>query len=93
MPEAVRLYQEYGFPTLKKGGHDTKLVGYFQSATGMINQLVHLWKFADDAGRQARWAAVFANPDCMAGFAVKFRLLVMTREVKLPRAAPWGPHP
>jgi hypothetical protein len=48
MAEAVKLYQELGFPALQKGGHDENLVGYFQSDTGMINQLVHLWKFKDD---------------------------------------------
>ncbi len=41
MAEATRLYQEFGFPALQKGGHDGKLVGYFQADTGMINQLVH----------------------------------------------------
>jgi hypothetical protein len=30
MAEATKLYQEVGFPALKKGGHDKKLVGYFQ---------------------------------------------------------------
>jgi len=45
MAEAVKLYQEIGFPALQKGGQDKKLVGYFQSDTGTINQLVHLWKF------------------------------------------------
>jgi hypothetical protein len=59
----------------------------------MINQLVHLWKFEDDAGRRAHWAAVFANKDFTEGFASKFRPLVMTQEVKLLHAAPWGPHP
>jgi hypothetical protein len=49
MAEAVKLYQEIGFPALQKGGQDKKLVGYFQSDTGTINQLVHLWKFDDDA--------------------------------------------
>ena len=49
MAEATKLYQELGFPALKKGGHDSKLMGYFQGDTGMINQLVHLWKFDDDA--------------------------------------------
>src|SRR5262249_39004185 len=49
MAEATKLYQELGFPALKKGGHDKKLVGYFQADTGTINQLVHLWKFDDDA--------------------------------------------
>jgi len=38
MGEATKLYQELGFPALEKGGHDAKLVGYFQADTGMINQ-------------------------------------------------------
>ena len=62
MAEAVKLYQEFGFPALQKGGHDKNLVGYFQSDTGTINQLVHLWKFEDDAGRRAHWAAVQLPP-------------------------------
>jgi hypothetical protein len=36
--------KEIGFPALQKGGQDRKLVGYFQSDTGTINQLVHLLK-------------------------------------------------
>ena len=51
----MKLYQELGFPALQKGGHDKNLVGYFQGDTGMINQLVHLWKFDDDADRRAHW--------------------------------------
>jgi hypothetical protein len=93
MAEATKLYQELGFPALKKGGHDEKLVGYFQGDTGTINQIVHLWKFDDDADRRKHWAGVFANKDFMEGFASKFRPLVMTQEVKLLTAAPWGPHP
>jgi hypothetical protein len=42
MAEAVKLYQELGFPALQTGGQDKKLIGYFQSDTGTINQLVHL---------------------------------------------------
>ena len=56
MAEAVKLYQEFGYPALQKGGHDKHLVGYFQGDTGMINQLVHLWKFEDDADRRAEQA-------------------------------------
>ena len=93
MAEAVKLYQELGFPALHKGGHDSNLVGYFQADTGMINQLVHLWKFADDAARRAHWAAVYANKDFIEGFAPKFRQLLASQEVKLLTAAPWGPHP
>jgi hypothetical protein len=48
MAEAQKLYTELGFPALKKGGHDKNLVGYFVADTGMINQLVHIWKFKGD---------------------------------------------
>jgi len=37
----LQLYQEIGFPAPLKGGQDKKLVGYFQSDTGTINQLLH----------------------------------------------------
>jgi NIPSNAP len=93
MAEAVKLYQEIGFPALQKGGQDKKLVGYFQSDTGTINQLVHLWKFDDGADRRAHWAGLSANKDFVEGFASKFRPLLMNQEVKLLHPGPWGPHP
>jgi hypothetical protein len=52
MAEAAKLYQQLGFPALESGGYHKKLVGYFQADTGTINQLVHLWKFDDDADRR-----------------------------------------
>ena len=93
MAEATKLYQELGYPAFEKGGHAKKLIGYFQGDTGMINQIVHIWKFDDDADRRAHWAAVAENKDFNPGFTSKFRPLVMTQEVKLLTAAPWGPHP
>ena len=92
MAEAVKLYQEFGFPALQRGGQDKKLVGYFQADTGMINQLVHLWKFDDDADRRAHWQAVYANKDFVEGFASKFRPL-LNPQVKLLRRLPGGPPP
>jgi len=61
MAEAQKLYIELGFPALKNGGHDKNLLGYFVADTGMINQLVHIWKFKYDSTRRAHWAAVFAD--------------------------------
>src|SRR5437773_1532661 len=87
MGEAVKLYTELGYPALEKGGQAKKLIGYFQADTGMINQLVHLWKFDDDADRRAHWASVCANKDFVEGFAAKFRPLVASQEVKLLTAA------
>ena len=73
MGEAVELYTEFGYPALSKGGFDKKLVGYFQADTGTINQLVHMWKFDDDADRRAFWASLFSYEPFIQGFAAKFR--------------------
>ncbi len=51
MSEVVQLYQQEGWPALQK--HPTKLVGYFTGDVGAINQIIHLWKFDDDADRRA----------------------------------------
>ena len=67
-------------------------VGYFVSDVGTINQLVHLWKFDDDADRRRHWKGVFADAEFMK-FAVQFRPLVMSQEVKLLLPSAWGPHP
>lgn len=88
--EAVKIYANEGWPALQP--HKDKLVGYFTSDVGTLNQLVHLWKFDDDADRRAHWKAVFANQDFMA-FAGKLRPLIMSQENQLLNAAPWGPHP
>ena len=93
MAEGVKLYTEIGFPAMQKGGQDKKLVGYFQSDVGTINQLVHMWKFDDDADRRRHWAGLYSNPDFMNNFVPKFRPLLMSQEVKLLLPAPWGPHP
>ena len=90
LPEVVELYSKQGWPALEK--YQDKLVGYFTSDIGTLNQLTHLWKFDDDADRRRHWAAVFADDDFMA-FARQLRPLVQLQENKLLAAAPWGPHP
>ena len=94
MAEAVKLYRELGYPALQEGrprqAPDRLFPGRYRHDQPAS---LHLWKFADDADRRAHWAAVFANKDFVEGFASKFRPLVMTQEVKLLQAAPWGPHP
>lgn len=90
MAEVQGLYKELGWPALQK--HPQKLVGYFTGDIGALNQLVHLWKFDDDADRRAFWAGVFGDAEFMA-FAAQLRPLLQAQENKLMMAAPWGPHP
>lgn len=88
--DAIEVYQKYGWPALQP--RQNKLVGYFTSDVGALNQLTHLWKFDDDADRRAHWAALFADPAFM-DFAGRIRPLILSQENRLLQAAPWGPHP
>ncbi len=90
MAEVVKLYAGEGWPALQK--HPQKLVGYFTGDVGALNQLVHLWRFEDDADRRAFWAGVMSDPDFQA-FAAKLRPLLQSQNNQLMTAAPWGPHP
>jgi hypothetical protein len=90
MAEVVRLYATQGWPALEK--HPQRLVGYFTGDVGALNQLVHLWKFEDDADRRAFWAGVMADPDFTA-FVTQLRPLLQSQNNQLMTAAPWGPHP
>ena len=80
IPAVRELLEKYG----------DKLIGYFQGDIGAMNQIVHLWKFNDDADRREHWNKVFADQDFMA-FAHKFRPLILSQDNKLLTAAPWGP--
>lgn len=90
MAEGVELYKAAGWPALAK--HPDKLVGYFTGDIGALNQLVHLWKFDDDADRRMFWDGVYVDAEFMT-FARLLRPLLVTQENKLLMAAPWGPHP
>lgn len=92
MAELVDLYASAGWPALQGGGFDQHLVGYFISDTGALHQLMHLWRFDDDADRRDFWGRLFADDDFMA-FAAKIRPLIAHQEVQLLRPAPWGPNP
>lgn len=90
MPEVVEAYRTLGWPVIER--HPKKLVGYFLSDIGALNQLIHLWKFDDDADRRAFWKDLFADEDFMV-FARTLRPLLQHQENRLLAAAPWGPQP
>ncbi|MGH1480983.1 MAG: NIPSNAP family protein [Geminicoccales bacterium] len=89
--EAIEVYQNLGWPALERL-HGGRLVGYFLGDIGAMNQIVHFWKFTDDADRRQFWQTAFADKDFQA-FGKKIRPLIKTQENKLLLASLWGPHP
>jgi hypothetical protein len=90
--EVTRLYQEEGWAAVENGGFSDKLVGYFTADAGQLNQLVHLWKFDDDADRRSHWDTMRTDAAFLA-FAMQLRPHIQKQENQLLLQAPWGPHP
>ncbi len=88
----VKLYRSEGWPALEAGGFSDNLIGYFISDTGTLHQLVHIWKFDDDAARRDFWKRLFKDDDFLA-FGLKIRSMLKRQDVQLMTSAPWGPTP
>jgi len=92
MATVVELYKTLGYPALEAGGFSENLVGYFISDTGDLHQLVHLWRFDDDAQRRDFWKRLFSDDEFMK-FAPQIRETIGHQQVQLFQKAPWGPTP
>ncbi len=90
--QVVKLYRAEGWPAIEAGGFDDNLIGYFISDTGTLHQLVHIWRFDDDAARRAFWKRLFGD-EAFLEFAAKIRTLIQKQDVQLLTSAPWGPTP
>ena len=58
--EFLALYEKEGLPVQMK--HLGNLVGYFTTEVGNVNEIVHIWGYADLADRTKRRAAMAADP-------------------------------
>ena len=65
-----------------------RMVGYYSTEFGPLNQVVHLWAYQDLAERTERRARLLADP-AWKTYAAKVRPMVMRQENKLLLPAPF----
>ena len=88
VPVYLELVEEEGIQIQK--GHLGELVGYFSTEIGPLNEIVHIWAFADLADRAARRAKLAADPRWQR-FMPKIQALIDTMENKILLPAPFSP--
>ncbi len=59
-----------------------RLLGYYSSETGDLNQLIHLWGYEDFTDRQRRRAALYDDPDWLA-YVPKIFPLIISQESRI----------
>jgi NIPSNAP protein len=88
VPEYFRRYEEEGLaiqvPILGN------LIGYFSTEAGTLNQVVHLWGYADLADRAERRSRLAADERWRAYLETIYPLIV-TMENRLLIPAPFSP--
>ena len=88
IPEYYRIYETAGMAIQRRILGN--LIGYFHTDIGPLNQIVHLWGYADLADRAARRAELAKSQewlDCVA----KLMDLIVEQENKILLAAPFSP--
>lgn len=67
-----------------------KLVGYYSTEIGDVNQVVHLWSYDSFEERSKRRAALFADPVWLA-YIPKVVGMIVTQESKILNPARFSP--
>ena len=85
MPPFLRHYEQEGLPIIRPILGN--LLGYFTTDIGELNQVVHLWGYADMLDRATRRATLNANADWIA-FTPKILPLIerMQNQILQPTA-------
>jgi len=61
MPAQLKLYEEFGLAAQKR--HLGEPLAYLVAESGELNTYVHIWVYKDAADREARRAAMQADPE------------------------------
>ncbi len=86
----LALYEREGLAMLRE--HLGRLVAFFTTETGELNQVVHLWAFQDLPDREARRAALWRDPQWLA-YADKVLPLIVRMETRLLKPTAFSPLP
>jgi len=88
MDAYLKRYETQALPILMK--HLERLLGFFVSETGALNEVVHIWAYDSMADREHRRAKLEADPAWQA-FKVGNRGSFLAQEVRILRHASFSP--
>ena len=88
VPAYLKLVEDEGIAVQKE--HLGQLVGYFSSEIGPLNEIVHIWAYADLVDRAERRARLATDPRWRV-FLPKIQALIETMQNKILLPAAFSP--
>ena len=89
LKDYLALYREFGLALHLR--HYERLVGWFTSESGTLNQVIQQWAFDSHEDRARRRDAIQADPQWLA-FLAKVAGMVVTQESRILNPTPWSPN-
>lgn len=86
----LRLYEDEALPVLRKYS-DMKLVGYFCAETGVLNQLVQIWSYADLSARARAHQLMAQDQEWQSRFVLPARQYLVSQETKFLSPVSFSP--
>ncbi len=87
IPVFLELFEKEALPIIKKR---SKLVAWWTTEIGPLNEMIHVWEYEDAAARESIRSAQNADPD-LAAFRPKARDLIVSQQNRILVAAPFSP--
>jgi hypothetical protein len=84
----LELFEEIGLPIISKYA---KLVGYWYTEIGELNQVIHIWEYESMDIRAERRKALYSDPEWLENFISKAMPLLEKQESKILYAANFSP--
>jgi hypothetical protein len=88
VPEYLRLYEAEGLAIQTR--ILPRMVGYFSTEVGSLNQIVHLWAYEDFEERTRKRAELQVDESWQA-YVAKVRPLILRQENRILVPAPFSP--
>ena len=90
MGDFLKLYEQAALPLQKK--YLGRLIGFFVSEIGPLNQVVHLWGFDSLAERERRRAEMEQDPGwTLYRDALKALDVILEQDTRLLKSVPFSP--
>jgi len=86
--EYLKHFEEVGYPIISKY---QKLVGFFYTEIGELNQIVHIWEWESLDERAKQRKALYSDPEWLENFIPKAFPMLLKQESKLMNAANFSP--
>lgn len=91
VPAFMELFERVGLPIQHRVLGRQTFLGIYRTEIGDINEVIHLWQYADAADRAAKRALLYKDKEFME-YVVKARELIVAQHVRLLVAADFNPR-